>query len=162
MGEGLGSDGKVGRDEGDGVVAVSQGALVDGIRTTTHCLTGGSAESASQCVTPYQAGSRVGKLRMNLPKLWASATLSEQRKILITMLDAVYIDAKADKRVVAVMPKPPFRPIFQVASGKKDSKIHIINEPLGSSPKGSVVFLVETGESRTPRPRKTARNLLQV
>jgi len=26
-------------------------------------------------------------------------------------------------------------------------KIHIINEPLGSSPRGSVVFLVETGES---------------
>ncbi|PPD59099.1 hypothetical protein [Dehalogenimonas etheniformans] len=47
------------------------------------------------------------------------------------------------------MPKPPFRPIFQVASAKKDSKIHIINEPLGSSPKGSFVFLVETGESRT-------------
>jgi len=116
----------------------------------------------SLIVPDYNAAEEAGKLILDLPKLWAKANLSEQRKILVTMLDAVYIDAKAGKNVVAVMPKPPFRPIFQVASAKKDSKIHIINEPLGSSPKGSVVFLVETGESRTPRPEKTVRNLLQV
>ncbi len=110
----------------------------------------------------YNAAEAAGRLILDLPSLWAKATLPEQRKILLTMLDAVYIDAKGGKRVVAVMPKPPFRPIFQVASVKEGSKIHIINEPLGSSPKGSVVFLVETGESRTPRPRKTARNMLQV
>jgi DNA invertase Pin-like site-specific DNA recombinase len=116
----------------------------------------------SLVVPDYNAAEAAGKLILDLPKLWVSASLSEQRKILLTMLDAVYIDAKGGKRVIAVMPKPPFRPIFQVASAKKDSKIHIINEPLGSSPKGSAVFLVETGESRTPRPRKTARNMLQV
>jgi site-specific DNA recombinase len=37
-----------------------------------------------------------------------------------------------------------------VVPGKEEYKIHLINEPLGSSPKGSAVFLVETGESRTP------------
>ncbi len=116
----------------------------------------------SLVVPDFNAAEAAGKLILDLPKLWASATITEQRKILITMLEAVYIDAKAGKRVVAVMPKPPFRPIFQVASAKKDSKIHIINEPLGSSPKGSAVFLVETGESRTPRPMETARNILQV
>ncbi|KTB48855.1 Resolvase, N terminal domain/Recombinase zinc beta ribbon domain/Recombinase [Dehalogenimonas alkenigignens] len=116
----------------------------------------------SLVVPDYNAAEAAGKLILDLPKLWASATLSEQRKILLTILDAVYIDAKAGKRVIAVMPKPPFRPIFQVASAKKDSKIHIINEPLGASPKGSAVFLVETGESRTPRPMETARNVLQV
>jgi len=41
---------------------------------------------------------------------------------------------------------PPFRPIFQVAATRAGSKIRIINEPLEGSP----VFLVETGESRTP------------
>ncbi|PVV82568.1 recombinase family protein [Dehalogenimonas alkenigignens] len=109
----------------------------------------------SLVIPDYNAAEQAGKLILDLPKLWANATLTEQRKILLTMLDAVYIDTKAGKRVVAVMPKPPFRPIFQVASAKKDSKIHIINEPLGSSPKGSAVFLVETGESRTlPETRK--------
>ena len=103
----------------------------------------------SLVVPDYNAAEQAGKLILDLPKLWASATLREQRKILLTMLEAIYVDAKAGKRVIAVMPKPPFRPIFQIASAKKDSKIHIINEPLGPSPKGSAVFLVETGESRT-------------
>ncbi|WP_322354263.1 hypothetical protein, partial [Dehalococcoides sp.] len=42
--------------------------------------------------------------------------------------------------------KPPFRPIFQVAVSKKESKIHILKEPLSHEPSGSSVFLVETGE----------------
>jgi hypothetical protein len=90
-----------------------------------------------------------GKLVKNLPALWRDANLSERRKLLLTMIDGIYIDAKIGKRMVIIKAKPPLRPIFQMASVKEGSKIHIINEPLGSSPKGSVVFLVETGESRT-------------
>ncbi len=52
------------------------------------------------------------------------------------------MDAKKYKTIVAIKPKPPFRPIFQVAVSKKESPIRIINEPL----KGSSVFMVETGE----------------
>ncbi|OGO25044.1 MAG: hypothetical protein A2144_13495 [Chloroflexi bacterium RBG_16_50_9] len=37
----------------------------------------------------------------------------------------------------------------KVAASRAGSKIHIINEPI----EGSSVFLVETGESRTPRSR---------
>ena len=47
---------------------------------------------------------------------------------------------------MAVKPKPPFKPIFQVAATREGSGIRIVNEPL----EGSSVFLVETGESRTP------------
>ena len=61
------------------------------------------------------------------------------------MLDAVYIDAKQTKSIVAIRPKPPFRPIFRVAASLERSDIRIINEPLD----GSAVFLVETGESRS-------------
>ena len=61
------------------------------------------------------------------------------------MLDAVYVDAKQYKTIVAIKPKPPFIPIFQVAVSKKESDIRIINEPLETS-KVSPVFLVETGE----------------
>jgi len=59
------------------------------------------------------------------------------------MLDAVYVDAKQLKAVVAVKPKPPFNPIFKVAASKADADIRIVNEPY----KGSPVFLVETGEA---------------
>ena len=61
------------------------------------------------------------------------------------MLDAVYIDTK-NNLIVGVKPKPPFRPVFQVAASREKSVIRIINEPL----EGSSLFLVETGEGRTP------------
>ena len=70
------------------------------------------------------------------------------------MLDAVYVDAKKYKIIVALKPKPPFRPIFQVAVSKKESQIRIINEPI----KGSSLFMVETGEGRTP----STRNILSL
>jgi hypothetical protein len=37
-------------------------------------------------------------------------------KLLPTTLDAVYIDAKKTKPIILIKPKPPFRPIFQVAA----------------------------------------------
>jgi site-specific DNA recombinase len=65
------------------------------------------------------------------------------------MLDAVYFDTKQNKLLIAARPKPPFKPVFQVAASRERSGIHIINEPyLGSS-----VFVVEAGESLTPRPK---------
>jgi len=65
------------------------------------------------------------------------------------MLDAVYVDAKKTKSIIAIKPKPPFRPVFQVAASREGSDIRILNEPI----EGSSVFLVETGESRTPSYR---------
>ena len=40
----------------------------------------------------------------------------------------------------------------------KVSGIRILNEPLNDSS----AFLVETGESRTPRPKEAARDMLQA
>jgi len=53
------------------------------------------------------------------------------------------VDAKKTKSIIAIKPKPPFKPVFQVAASKKESKIRIVNEPL----EGFSVFLVETGET---------------
>jgi hypothetical protein len=58
------------------------------------------------------------------------------------ILDAVYIDTKNTKSVIAIKPKPPFKPVFQVAVSRKGSNINIVSEPL----KGSSLFVVETGE----------------
>jgi site-specific DNA recombinase len=41
------------------------------------------------------------------------------------MLDAVYIELNKTKPIIAIKPKPPFRPIFQVAVSKKESTIRI-------------------------------------
>ena len=103
-------------------------------------------ELESLVVPAASAAEEAGKLLINLPKLWTEANLEERRKLLLTMLDAVYFEAKKMKSIVAVKPKPPFRPVFQVAASRQGSDIRIVNEPY----KGSPVFLVETGESRTP------------
>ena len=119
-------------------------------------------ELESLVVPTANAAEEAGNLIKDLPKLWAGANLEERRKLLLTMLDAVYFEAKKTRSIVAVRPKPPFRPIFQVAASRARSDIRIINEPLDSASKGSVVFLVETGESRTPRPEEAVQDLLQA
>ena len=98
-------------------------------------------ELESLVVPNADATEEAGKLIINLPRLWAGANQEERRILLLGMLDAVYVDAKKTKSIIAIKPKPPFRPIFQVAATNTRSNIRIINEPL----KGSSVFLVETG-----------------
>jgi site-specific DNA recombinase len=100
-------------------------------------------ELESLVVPAASAAEEAGNLIMNLKNLWTEANLEEKRKLLMTMLDAVYIDARKTKSIVAIKPKPPFKPVFQVAAAKEGSEIRIINEPI----KGTSVFLVETGES---------------
>jgi len=69
-----------------------------------------------------------GKLLENLPDLWEEADLAERRKLLMAMLDAVYVDTVEDKSVVAIRPKPAFLPIFEVATTRAGSGIVLIDE----------------------------------
>ena len=82
----------------------------------------------SLVVPQADAAEEVGKLIEKLPELWGEATLQERRKLLLTMLDGVYIDAKDEKKVVAIKPKPAFRPVFQVATTKAGSDVVLIHE----------------------------------
>jgi site-specific DNA recombinase len=77
------------------------------------------------------------------------ANEQERRKLLLIMLDAVYFEAKKTKSIVLIRPKPPFRPIFQVAVRKAGSDICIINEPSRYKVENPPVFVVETGEAQS-------------
>jgi len=114
-------------------------------------------ELESLVIPEVKATEEAGKLLQDFPQLWSLANLEERSKLLLTMLDAVYIDTK-NNIIVAIRPKPPFKPVFQVAASREGSDIRILNEPL----EGSSVFLVETGESRTPRPEEAVQDILQV
>ena len=44
------------------------------------------------------------------------------------MLDGVHIDAKDERTVVAIKPKPAFRPVSQVATTKAGSDVALIHD----------------------------------
>ena len=46
-----------------------------------------------------------GRLIKRLPGLWSGDTKGKSRKLLLTILDAVYVDAKDERRIVAIKPK---------------------------------------------------------
>ena len=69
-----------------------------------------------------------GKLLEDLPALWKNADLGERRRILLTMLDAVYVDTVEEKTIVAIRPKPAFRPLLEIATTRKESGIVLVND----------------------------------
>ena len=82
----------------------------------------------SLVVPDADAAVTAGKLLEDLPRLWEKADLGERRSILLTMLDAVYVDTVEEKRIVAIRPRPAFRPLFEVATTREDSGIVLVNE----------------------------------
>jgi len=108
-------------------------------------------------VPEVDATEEAGKFINELSRLWSLANPRERRDLLLTMLEAVYIDTKCNL-IIALKPKPPFNPVFQVTASREGSDIRILNKPL----EGSSSFLVETGESRTPRPEESTQNILQA
>ncbi len=91
-------------------------------------------ELESLVVPQANAAEEAGALIRDLPGLWGGANLEERRKLLLTMLDAVYVDSKESRSIVAIRPKAPFRPIFQVATTKAESGVVLINEPPDCDP----------------------------
>jgi hypothetical protein len=82
----------------------------------------------SLVVPGVNAAQEAGKLLENLPDLWAAADLAERRKILLTMLEAVYVDPVEERSIVAFRPKPAFQALFQMAAAKEGSGVALINQ----------------------------------
>ena len=103
-----------------------------------------------------------GELLEDLPAPWEEATLAERRKLLLTMLDAVYVDTVEEKSIVAIRPKPAFRPLFDIATTRAGSGVVLINqtpqtqdEPEASEPcfwwrRGRVEFSGSTPSPSSP------------
>jgi hypothetical protein len=79
-------------------------------------------------VPDADAAVTAGKLLEDLPALWKKADLGERRRILLTMLDAVYVDTVEERRIVAIRPRPAFRPLFEIATTREESGIVLVNE----------------------------------
>ena len=45
-------------------------------------------------------------------QLWAAADLSERRRLLLTVLDAVYVDARDGQAVIGIQPKAAFEAVL--------------------------------------------------
>ena len=84
---------------------------------------------ASLVVPGVDATKEAGKLLENLPNLWQEANLPERRKLLMSMLEAVYVGTVEEKAIVATRPKPAFIPIFEIANTREGSDVVLINEP---------------------------------
>ncbi len=73
------------------------------------------------------SAAEAGKLISQLPKLWSGANLDERRKLLLSMLDAVYVDSK-ENMIVAIKPKAPFKPVFGVATTREGSEVALVHD----------------------------------
>ena len=49
----------------------------------------------------------------------------------MTMLEAVYVECKEEMRIVAIKPKPAFRPLFEKAETKAQSDIILLKDTEG-------------------------------
>jgi len=110
-------------------------------------------EPKSVVLPKATAAEEAGDLILDPPKLRTGANLEERRKLLLTMLDAVYVDAREEKRIVAIKPKPPFWPIFQVAATKEGSGVTLLDEPPECSLEARACFWWRRGKLKTRHTR---------
>jgi site-specific DNA recombinase len=80
-----------------------------------------------------------GKLLEDLPELWSKADLGERRKILTTMLEAVYVECKEERQIVGIRPKPSFRPLFQIATTRTGSGVILVNTEIEYGKASSII-----------------------
>ena len=74
-------------------------------------------ELESLVLPEADAAAEAGKLISQLPRLWSGASLEERRKLLLTMLDAVYVDSK-ENTIVAIKPESTEGMTLQQRNGR--------------------------------------------
>ena len=122
----------------------------------------------SLVIPEADAALRAGELLESLGLIWDKATDEEKHRLLSGMIEAIYIDLAASRSIVGVQPKPPFYNLFESLKHMPDNKVTIFRSGTIQKETGSGIAqepdyaMVETGESRTPRPREATQNMLQA
>ena len=103
----------------------------------------------AQISTPIELDD-VSKLLQDLPSLWSDATMDERRRLLRTLVEAVYVDIGA-RRVVGIAPVAALRTLVESGIDRIAGCPAVLIDPdeVGET---QSMELVETGENRTPRP----------
>jgi len=124
-------------------------------------------ELLSGLVIPdVDSAKKAGELMENLPGLWEEANLSERRKLLLTMLEAVYVDTVDEKAIVAIRPKPAFQALLEIATTRKDSNV-VLNKQDAPGLIMSLERLIRVsggdgGELNSPSRRDHRSDVLQA
>jgi len=95
------------------------------------------------------AAEEAGQLLMNLSGLWSSANLEKRRALLLPMLDAVYVDTKEAKAIVAIQPKAP----LDAPRKKKGAML---------KPMAAPTIIAESVSSSTNHPRTTRSPIIPM
>ncbi|MFQ6029037.1 MAG: recombinase family protein [Dehalococcoidia bacterium] len=131
-------------------------------------------EKLGSLVVPgIEAAQEAGKLLETLPQLWEEADLGERRQILMTMLEAVYVETVDERSVVALQPKPAFQALFQLATTREGSGVVLYPENekapdfIGSSQNDTPCLWWRRGRLHLPhtpylRQPSSARDLVLV
>ena len=99
---------------------------------------------ASAYVPEFDDAIEAGKILRDIGTFWGSASVARRNPLLRTLLHAIYADLD-EKRVVGLAPKDVFfAPILAMA--ERDNVAGLPGEGI------LLEGMVETGESRTPRP----------
>ena len=96
-------------------------------------------------VPGVESAEAAGKMLENLPQLWGKADLVRRREMLVTMLDAVYVECRDEKSIVAIRAKPAFRPLFEIVSTIEGSPVVLVVESEGEDRESPA----DTGDSAT-------------
>jgi len=112
-----------------------------------------------------EAAEKAGRLVEHLPELWREADLTERHRLLVTMLDGVYVDARETHSIVMIRPKAPFRAVFWTAVTREWSGVELIRyEPQGNSPRAHTdpCSWWRRGRVELPVQRTSRWNVLQA
>ena len=98
----------------------------------------------AQLSTPIELDD-VSKLLQDLPSLWSDATMDERRRLLRTLVEAVYVDI-GSRRVVGIAPVAALRTLVESGIDRIAGCAAILVDPDEIDETGRVE-LVETGEN---------------
>ena len=84
------------------------------------------AKMETLVVPEIEAAFNAALLIESLGALWEKANAEERRKILLGMLDAVYLDLAQGKGLVGLSPKPVFRALFESTESKENATLHLL------------------------------------